>query len=162
MHLDVYEIQQNCCCCGNRWAVLFSYLTWCCCRVHCIWWKVVIYCTWFLLLLTCNFGIYFTWWLFYCHRLFVMLRRFPIESRGRQKKLHEVTSLISNYLSGFTSLNEISICTLLWVFLQVGFVTGICCTCFLIRCVMVSLHSTYIIHIKYKPKFPLFIILFMK
>lgn len=23
-------------------------------------------------------------------------------------------------------------------FLQVGFVTGICCTCFLIRCVMVS------------------------
>ncbi|XP_076902019.1 tobamovirus multiplication protein 1-like isoform X3 [Bidens hawaiensis] len=41
--------------------------------------------------------------------LFVMLRRFPIESIGRQKKLHEV-----------------------------GFVTGICCTCFLIRCVMVS------------------------
>ncbi|KAI7740154.1 hypothetical protein M8C21_009386 [Ambrosia artemisiifolia] len=36
-------------------------------------------------------------------------RRFPIESRGRQKKLHEV-----------------------------GFVTGICCTCFLIRCVMVA------------------------
>ncbi|KAJ0514052.1 hypothetical protein HanHA300_Chr10g0365001 [Helianthus annuus] len=44
----------------------------------------------------------------YGGRLFVMLRRFPIESRGRQKKLHEV-----------------------------GFVTGICCTCFLIRCVMV-------------------------
>ncbi|KAL8188981.1 hypothetical protein R6Q57_029501 [Mikania cordata] len=43
-------------------------------------------------------------------RLFVMLRRFPIESRGRQKKLHEV-----------------------------GFVTGICCTCFLIRCVMVAI-----------------------
>ncbi|KAK9077142.1 hypothetical protein SSX86_005478 [Deinandra increscens subsp. villosa] len=41
--------------------------------------------------------------------LFVMLRRFPIESRGRQKKLHEV-----------------------------GFVTGICCTCFVIRCVMVA------------------------
>ncbi|KAJ0800748.1 hypothetical protein HanPI659440_Chr03g0107141 [Helianthus annuus] len=44
--------------------------------------------------------------------LFVMLRRFPIESRGRQKKLHEV-----------------------------GFVTGICCTCFLIRCVMVAISA---------------------
>ncbi|KAK1417614.1 hypothetical protein QVD17_26744 [Tagetes erecta] len=44
----------------------------------------------------------------YGGRLFVMLRRFPIESRGRQKKLHEV-----------------------------GFVTGICSTCFIIRCVMV-------------------------
>ena len=28
-------------------------------------------------------------------RLFVMLRRFPIESRGRQKKLHEVCSSTS-------------------------------------------------------------------
>ncbi|XP_071717448.1 tobamovirus multiplication protein 1-like [Rutidosis leptorrhynchoides] len=46
----------------------------------------------------------------YGGRLFVMLRRFPIESRGRQKKLYEV-----------------------------GFVTGICCTCFLIRCVMVAI-----------------------
>lgn len=46
----------------------------------------------------------------YGGRLFVMLRRFPIESRGRQNKLHEV-----------------------------GFVTGICCTCFLIRCVMVAI-----------------------
>ncbi|KAI3755291.1 hypothetical protein L1987_55087 [Smallanthus sonchifolius] len=44
--------------------------------------------------------------------MFVMLRRFPIESRGRQKKLHEV-----------------------------GFVTGICCTCFLIRCVMVAVSA---------------------
>ncbi|PWA66444.1 hypothetical protein CTI12_AA323770 [Artemisia annua] len=48
----------------------------------------------------------------YGGRLFVMLRRFPIESRGRQKKLHEV-----------------------------GFVTGICCTCFLIRCVMVAVSA---------------------
>ncbi|XP_023883497.1 tobamovirus multiplication protein 1 isoform X3 [Quercus suber] len=47
--------------------------------------------------------------LIYGGRLFVMLRRFPIESRGRQKKLYEV-----------------------------GFVTGICCTCFLIRCVMLA------------------------
>ncbi|XP_024979055.1 tobamovirus multiplication protein 1-like [Cynara cardunculus var. scolymus] len=46
----------------------------------------------------------------YGGRLFVMLRRFPIESRGRQKKMHEV-----------------------------GFVTGICCSCFLIRCIMVAI-----------------------
>ncbi|XP_076960325.1 tobamovirus multiplication protein 1-like [Bidens hawaiensis] len=57
--------------------------------------------------------------------LFVMLRRFPIESRGRQKKLHEV-----------------------------GFVTGICCTCFLIRCVMVALaafHKEAEIHVRNHP-----------
>ncbi|CAH1448311.1 unnamed protein product [Lactuca virosa] len=41
----------------------------------------------------------------YGGKLFVMLRKFPIESKGRQKKLHEV-----------------------------GSVTGICFTCFLIRC----------------------------
>ncbi|KAJ0438306.1 hypothetical protein HanHA300_Chr16g0612451 [Helianthus annuus] len=46
----------------------------------------------------------------YGGRLFVMLKRFPVESSGRQKKLQEV-----------------------------GFVTGICCTCFLIRCVMVAI-----------------------
>ncbi|KAA8545608.1 hypothetical protein F0562_020392 [Nyssa sinensis] len=50
--------------------------------------------------------------LIYGGRLFVMLQRFPIESRGRQKKLHEV-----------------------------GFVTGICCTCFLIRCFVVALSA---------------------
>ncbi|KAI7744218.1 hypothetical protein M8C21_019465, partial [Ambrosia artemisiifolia] len=43
-------------------------------------------------------------------RLFVMLRHFPVESRGRQKKLQEV-----------------------------GLVTGVCCTCFLVRCVMVAI-----------------------
>ncbi|XP_068637075.1 tobamovirus multiplication protein 1-like [Aristolochia californica] len=48
----------------------------------------------------------------YGGRLFIMLRRFPIESRGRQKKLNEV-----------------------------GFVTGICCTCFLIRCFVVALSA---------------------
>ncbi|XP_017224833.1 tobamovirus multiplication protein 1 [Daucus carota subsp. sativus] len=48
----------------------------------------------------------------YGGRLFIMLRRFPIESRGRQKKLHEV-----------------------------GFVTGICCTCFLIRCLMATVSA---------------------
>ncbi|XP_059448138.1 tobamovirus multiplication protein 1-like [Corylus avellana] len=50
--------------------------------------------------------------LIYGGRLFVMLRCFPIESRGRQKKLYEV-----------------------------GSVTGICCTCFLIRCLVLSLSA---------------------
>ncbi|KAM1151579.1 hypothetical protein ACFX19_034888 [Malus domestica] len=44
--------------------------------------------------------------------LFIMLRRFPIESRGRQKKLEEV-----------------------------GWVTGICCTCFLIRCIVLAVSA---------------------
>lgn len=50
--------------------------------------------------------------LIYGGRLFVMLRRFPIESKGRQKKLHEV-----------------------------GSVTAICFTCFLIRCIVVGLSA---------------------
>ncbi|GAU18376.1 hypothetical protein TSUD_202650 [Trifolium subterraneum] len=45
--------------------------------------------------------------LLYGGRLFCMLRHFPIESKGRRKKLHEV-----------------------------GSVTAICFTCFLLRCVM--------------------------
>ncbi|XP_071920373.1 tobamovirus multiplication protein 1 isoform X2 [Coffea arabica] len=45
--------------------------------------------------------------LFYGGRLFFMLRRFPIESKGRRKKLREV-----------------------------GSVTAICFTCFLIRCLV--------------------------
>lgn len=48
----------------------------------------------------------------YGGRLFVLLRRFPIESKGRKKKLYEV-----------------------------GTVTTICCTCFLIRCVVVALSA---------------------
>ncbi|XP_057528596.1 tobamovirus multiplication protein 1-like [Amaranthus tricolor] len=50
--------------------------------------------------------------LLYGGGLFSMLRRFPIESKGRRKKLHEVGSL-----------------------------TAICFTCFLIRCVMVVLSA---------------------
>ncbi|KAL3522021.1 hypothetical protein ACH5RR_014855 [Cinchona calisaya] len=50
--------------------------------------------------------------LFYGGRLFFMLRRFPIESKGRRKKLHEV-----------------------------GSVTAICFTCFLIRCFVVVLSA---------------------
>ncbi|KAK7245844.1 hypothetical protein RIF29_40696 [Crotalaria pallida] len=50
--------------------------------------------------------------LIYGGRLFFMLRRFPIESKGRRKKLREV-----------------------------GSVTAICFTCFLIRCVMVFISA---------------------
>ncbi|CAN6543830.1 unnamed protein product [Malus baccata var. baccata] len=50
--------------------------------------------------------------LIYGGRLFIMLRHFPIESRGRQKKLEEV-----------------------------GWVTGICCTCFLIRCIVLAVSA---------------------
>ncbi|URE22872.1 Tobamovirus multiplication protein [Musa troglodytarum] len=50
-------------------------------------------------------------WL-YGGRLFLMLRRFPIESKGRRKKLHEV-----------------------------GSVTAICFTCFLVRCFVVGLSA---------------------
>ncbi|XP_058093679.1 tobamovirus multiplication protein 1-like isoform X2 [Magnolia sinica] len=48
----------------------------------------------------------------YGGRLFFMLRRFPIESKGRRKKLHEV-----------------------------GSVTAICFTCFLIRCIVVAVSA---------------------
>lgn len=50
--------------------------------------------------------------LLYGGRLFFMLRRFPIESKGRRKKLHEV-----------------------------GTVTAICFTAFLIRCFMVAVSA---------------------
>ncbi|KAM2007826.1 hypothetical protein FF1_002778 [Malus domestica] len=50
--------------------------------------------------------------LIYGGRLFIMLRHFPIESRGRQKKLEEV-----------------------------GWVTGICCICFLIRCIVLAVSA---------------------
>ncbi|CAL9775452.1 tobamovirus multiplication protein 1-like [Musa acuminata AAA Group] len=50
--------------------------------------------------------------LLYGGRLFLMLRRFPIESKGRRKKLHEV-----------------------------GSVTAICFTCFLVRCFVVGLSA---------------------
>lgn len=50
--------------------------------------------------------------LLYGGRLFFMLRRFPIESKGRRKKLHEV-----------------------------GSVTAICFTCFLVRCFVVALSA---------------------
>eukprot|EP00249_Psilotum_nudum_P005567 c19013_g1_i1 orf=349-1215(+) len=50
--------------------------------------------------------------LLYGGRLFLMLRRFPIESKGRRKKLREV-----------------------------GCVTAVCFTCFIVRCVVVALSA---------------------
>lgn len=50
--------------------------------------------------------------LLYGGRLFLMLQRFPVESKGRRKKLQEV-----------------------------GYVTTICFSCFLIRCVMVCFNA---------------------
>ncbi|KAG1368285.1 Cysteine desulfuration protein sufE [Cocos nucifera] len=52
--------------------------------------------------------------LIYGGRLFFLLKRFPIESKGRRKKLHEV-----------------------------GSVTAICFTCFLIKCTVVGLSAFY-------------------
>ncbi|XP_010690495.2 tobamovirus multiplication protein 1 [Beta vulgaris subsp. vulgaris] len=50
--------------------------------------------------------------LIYGGRLFFMLKRFPIESVGRQKKLHEV-----------------------------GVITTICCTCFLVGCIVAAISA---------------------
>ncbi|CAG7868897.1 unnamed protein product [Brassica rapa] len=50
--------------------------------------------------------------LLYGGRLFLMLQRFPVESKGRRKKLREV-----------------------------GYVTSICFTCFLIRCIMMCFNA---------------------
>ncbi|PWA90335.1 hypothetical protein CTI12_AA101350 [Artemisia annua] len=102
----------------------------------------------------------------YGGRLFVMLRRFPIESRGRQNKLHELLDISLKYnclgCMGYGSWFEVIVHHLTFNLehrvcdeslqhrgprdksvivheLYVGFVTGICCTCFLIRCVMVAI-----------------------
>ncbi|XP_010935434.1 tobamovirus multiplication protein 3 [Elaeis guineensis] len=50
--------------------------------------------------------------LLYGGRLFLMLRRFPVESKGRRKKLEEV-----------------------------GYVTTICFSCFMVRCIMMSFNA---------------------
>ncbi|XP_010500815.1 PREDICTED: tobamovirus multiplication protein 3-like [Camelina sativa] len=52
--------------------------------------------------------------LLYGGRLFLMLHRFPVESKGRRRKMKEV-----------------------------GFVTTICFTCFLIRCIMMCVAAFY-------------------
>ncbi|CAO2815513.1 unnamed protein product [Amaranthus hypochondriacus] len=58
-----------------------------------------------------SFGAAFGF-LVYGGRLFLMLKRFPIESSGRQKKIYEV-----------------------------GIITTICCTCFIIRCIVVAISA---------------------
>ncbi|XP_008804139.2 tobamovirus multiplication protein 3-like [Phoenix dactylifera] len=50
--------------------------------------------------------------LLYGGRLFLMLQRFPVESKGRRKKLQEV-----------------------------GYVTTICFSCFMVRCIMMSFNA---------------------
>ncbi|KAH0893546.1 hypothetical protein HID58_055975 [Brassica napus] len=64
-------------------------------------------------------------------RLFIMLIRFPIESKGRRKKLHEVVTVLVLLCLSFTEL-----CNRKVIQLQVGSVTAICFTCFLIRCIV--------------------------
>lgn len=89
-------------------------------------------------------------------RLFLMLQRFPVESKGRRKKLQEVTTFFRIFL--FCSSKELVI--ILWVYLffylfsafwfwQVGYVTTICFTCFLVRCIMVSLSEFFGVHLHY-------------
>uniref|UniRef100_A0A0D3BI90 THH1/TOM1/TOM3 domain-containing protein n=1 Tax=Brassica oleracea var. oleracea TaxID=109376 RepID=A0A0D3BI90_BRAOL len=69
--------------------------------------------------------------LLYGGRLFIMLIRFPIESKGRRKKLHEVVTVLVLLCLSFTEL-----CNRKVIQLQVGSVTAICFTCFLIRCIV--------------------------
>ncbi|KAH0897313.1 hypothetical protein HID58_046881 [Brassica napus] len=64
-------------------------------------------------------------------RLFIMLIRFPIESKGRRKKLHEVVTVLVLLCLSFTEL-----CNRKVIQLQVGSVTAICFTCFPIRCIV--------------------------
>ncbi|KAH9748104.1 Tobamovirus multiplication protein 1 [Citrus sinensis] len=61
-------------------------------------------------------------------RLFFMLRRFPIESKGRRKKLHEVVVSVPAHACVY------SFCVTINMVVEVGSVTAICFTCFLIRC----------------------------
>ncbi|RXI00350.1 hypothetical protein DVH24_037898 [Malus domestica] len=76
--------------------------------------------------------------------LFIMLRRFPIESRGRQKKLEEVCAYIS-FISGSFQTQFLQFVLGIMVpnlfTWQVGWVTGICCTCFLIRCIVLAVSA---------------------
>ncbi|CAN6911728.1 unnamed protein product [Brassica oleracea] len=73
--------------------------------------------------------------------LFIMLRRFPIESKGRRKKLHEVVTVLVLLCLSFTEL-----CNRKVIQLQVGSVTAICFTCFLIRCIVGFQLSVFIMN----------------
>ncbi|CAN7050523.1 unnamed protein product [Brassica oleracea var. botrytis] len=68
--------------------------------------------------------------------LFIMLRRFPIESKGRRKKLHEVVTVLVLLCLSFTEL-----CNRKVIQLQVGSMTAICFTCFLIKCIVVGVSA---------------------
>ncbi|CAN6686239.1 unnamed protein product [Malus baccata var. baccata] len=69
---------------------------------------------------------------------------FPIESRGRQKKLEEVCAYIS-FISGSFQTQFLQFVLGIMVpnlfTWQVGWVTGICCTCFLIRCIVLAVSA---------------------
>ncbi|KAH9796413.1 Tobamovirus multiplication protein 1 [Citrus sinensis] len=73
--------------------------------------------------------------LLYGGRLFFMLRRFPIESKGRRKKLHEVVVSVPAHACVY------SFCVTINMVVEVGSVTAICFTCFLIRCFVVVLSA---------------------
>ncbi|THU68371.1 hypothetical protein C4D60_Mb08t03210 [Musa balbisiana] len=93
--------------------------------------------------------------LLYGGRLFLMLRRFPIESKGRRKKLHE--SIASETTISFiAALGFLLYGGRLFLMLrrfpieskgrrkklhEVGSVTAICFTCFLVRCFVVGLSA---------------------
>lgn len=94
--------------------------------------------------LMCFFGM--------LYRLFVMLKRFPIESKSRSKKLYEVVIVLVHLclssIELWTFLPCLHLNSLFFIDrslklrnrirLQVGSVTAICFTCFLIRCIVVS------------------------
>ncbi|KAL8208266.1 hypothetical protein R6Q57_007678 [Mikania cordata] len=65
--------------------------------------------------------------LLYGGRLFLMLQRFPVESKGRRKKLQE--ACVYNLLIKLTC------------YIYVGYVTSICFVCFLIRSVMMCFNA---------------------
>ncbi|CAF1716943.1 unnamed protein product [Brassica napus] len=73
--------------------------------------------------------------------LFIMLRRFRIESKGRRKKLHEVVTVLVLLCLSFTEL-----CNRKVIQLQVGSVTAICFTCFFIRCIVGFQLSVFIMN----------------
>ncbi|KAF3633948.1 Tobamovirus multiplication protein 1 [Capsicum annuum] len=79
--------------------------------------------------------------LLYGGRLFSMLRRFPIESKGRRKKLHEIHELGGIPVIHPNSAMAFEADGISSSSYSVGSVTAICFTCFLIRCFVVALSA---------------------
>ncbi|KAL0321139.1 UNVERIFIED_CONTAM: Tobamovirus multiplication protein 1 [Sesamum radiatum] len=73
--------------------------------------------------------------LLYGGRLFFMLRRFPIESKGRRR------NFMSIFMHALLVVPSNDWCKLTRLHLQVGSVTAICFTCFLIRCFVVVISA---------------------